>query len=80
MSEISKLYTTKEIKNADVIIVGTGIAASMMAKQLSNYKLDNGKFIPIDFSKADQHNSDNAIKIVMLEAGLEQGLYLNSYI
>ncbi|SIR69692.1 GMC oxidoreductase [Chryseobacterium sp. RU33C] len=62
----------------DVIIVGTGIAGSLIAKLLSDHVFDvtKGKMI----HRADAGKSDNVkeISILMYEAGLEAGIELDS--
>ncbi|MCJ7932283.1 MAG: GMC family oxidoreductase [Chryseobacterium sp.] len=62
----------------DVIIVGTGIAGSLIAKLLTDHVFDitKGKMI----HRADAGKSDNIreISILMYEAGLEAGLELDS--
>ncbi|MEG0925114.1 GMC family oxidoreductase [Chryseobacterium sp.] len=62
----------------DVIIVGTGIAGSLIAKLLSDHVFDTqkGKMI----HRADAQKSDNTreLSILMFEAGLEAGLELDS--
>lgn len=62
----------------DVIIVGTGIAGSLIAKLLTDHVYDTkeGKMI----HRADAKKSDDIreLSILMLEAGLEAGLELDS--
>lgn len=62
----------------DVIIVGTGIAGSLIAKLLTDHVFDTqrGKMI----HRADTQKGDEVreLSILMLEAGLEAGLELDS--
>lgn len=62
----------------DVIIVGTGVAGSLIAKLLTDHVYDTkeGKMI----HRADAKKSDDIreLSILMLEAGLEAGLELDS--
>ena len=66
--------------NKDVYIVGTGIAASLMAKQLVEHVFDNelGQFVNRKSIRSNNKdlNRYREINIVMLEAGLESGLQL----
>lgn len=62
----------------DVIIVGTGIAGSLIAKLLTDHVFDSkqGKMI----HRADAKKSDDTreLSVLMFEAGLEAGLELDS--
>lgn len=62
----------------DVIIVGTGIAGSLIAKLLTDHVFDTRTKKMIH--RADVESSENAceLSILMLEAGLEAGLELDS--
>lgn len=62
----------------DVIIVGTGIAGSLIAKLLTDHVFDTEKKKMIH--RADTKKSDNIreLSILMFEAGLEAGLELDS--
>jgi choline dehydrogenase-like flavoprotein len=66
------------VNTKDVIIVGTGIAGSLIAKLLTDHVFDNtkGKMI----HRADAKKGDNVreLSILMFEAGLEAGLELDS--
>lgn len=62
----------------DVIIVGTGIAGSLIAKLLTDHVFDStkGKMV----HRADAQKSDNIqeLSVLMFEAGLEAGTELDS--
>ncbi|WP_415326939.1 GMC oxidoreductase [Chryseobacterium sp. MMS23-Vi53] len=66
------------VNTKDVIIVGTGIAGSLIAKLLTDHVFDNkkGKMI----HRADTKKGDDVreLSILMFEAGLEAGLELDS--
>jgi choline dehydrogenase-like flavoprotein len=69
---------SKTDNKKDVIIVGTGIAGSLIAKLLTDHVFDveKGKMI----HRADAKKAENVreISILMYEAGLEAGLELDS--
>ena len=62
----------------DVIIVGTGIAGSLIAKLLTDHVFDNKKGKMIHRADAKKGHAIRELSIVMFEAGLEAGLELDS--
>lgn len=66
------------VDHRDVLIVGTGVAASIMAKQLSNYQYNTDKKSFEHIRNINQSNKQNflPIRILLLEAGLEAGTEL----
>lgn len=69
----------KEVTNTkDVIIVGTGIAGSLIAKLLTDHVFDNTKGKMIHRADAKKGDDVRELSILMFEAGLEAGLELDS--
>lgn len=73
----------KSESKKDVIIVGTGIAGSLIAKLLTDHIYDNEKRKMVHRSEimnAENHHSKRyrELSILMYEAGLEAGLKLDS--
>ncbi|AZA76899.1 GMC family oxidoreductase [Chryseobacterium sp. G0186] len=62
----------------DVIIVGTGIAGSLIAKLLSDHVFDTEKGKMIHRADAKKTGKIRELSILMFEAGLEAGLELDS--
>ncbi|KIC64019.1 GMC oxidoreductase [Chryseobacterium taiwanense] len=62
----------------DVIIVGTGIAGSLIAKLLTDHVFDTQKGKMIHRADAQKGNEVRELSILMFEAGLEAGLELDS--
>lgn len=62
----------------DVIIVGTGIAGSLIAKLLSDHVFDTEKGKMIHRADAKKSGNIRELSILMFEAGLEAGLELDS--
>ena len=62
----------------DVVIVGTGIAGSLIAKLLTDHVFDNKKGKMIHRADAKKDHDVRELSIVMFEAGLEAGLELDS--
>jgi choline dehydrogenase-like flavoprotein len=70
--------TDKPQPKKDVIIVGTGIAGSLIAKLLTDHVFDTGKGKMIHRSEMDDSKIYKELSILMYEAGLEAGLELDS--
>lgn len=64
--------------NKDVIIVGTGIAGSLIAKLLTDHVFDTKKGKMIHRADAQKGDEVRELSILMFEAGLEAGLELDS--
>lgn len=62
----------------DVIIVGTGIAGSLIAKLLTDHVFDLKKRKMIHRADAKKGDEIKELSILMYEAGLEAGLELDS--
>jgi choline dehydrogenase-like flavoprotein len=62
----------------DVIIVGTGIAGSLIAKLLTDHVFDTKKGKMVHRMEMDDAKSYKELSILMYEAGLEAGLELDS--
>lgn len=62
----------------DVIIVGTGIAGSLIAKLLTDHVFDPKKGKMIHRADAQKGDDVRELSILMFEAGLEAGLELDS--
>jgi choline dehydrogenase-like flavoprotein len=62
----------------DVIIVGTGIAGSLIAKLLTDHVFDPKKGKMIHRADAQKGDEFRELSILMFEAGLEAGLELDS--
>lgn len=62
----------------DVIIVGTGIAGSLIAKLLTDHVFDTKKGKMVYRAEIDNPENARELSILMLEAGLEAGLELDS--
>lgn len=62
----------------DVIIVGTGIAGSLIAKLLTDHVFDTEKGKMVYRAEIDNPNNARELSILMYEAGLEAGLELDS--
>lgn len=73
---MSKKESKSEKK--DVIIVGTGIAGSLIAKVLSDHVYDTKSKKMVHRAKAKGASGIKDLKILMLEAGLEAGVELDS--
>lgn len=66
------------VNTKDVIIVGTGIAGSLIAKLLTDHVFDNKKGKMIHRADAKKGDDVRELSILMFEAGLEAGLELDS--
>jgi choline dehydrogenase-like flavoprotein len=66
------------VNTKDVIIVGTGIAGSLIAKLLTDHIFDNTKGKMIHRADAKKDDDVRELSILMFEAGLEAGLELDS--
>lgn len=73
MNQKEKLQQKK-----DVIIVGTGIAGSLIAKLLTDHVLDTEKGKMIHRSEMNDSKTYKELSILMYEAGLEAGIELDS--
>lgn len=73
---MSQKDTKQEKKN--VIIVGTGIAGSLVAKTLSDHVYNETKGQMMHRAKVQKEESYKEIEILMLEAGLEAGVELEA--
>jgi len=62
----------------DVIIVGTGIAGSLIAKLLTDHVFDTKKGKMVYRTEVDQPEDARELSVLMFEAGLEAGLELDS--
>lgn len=62
----------------DVVIVGTGIAGSLIAKLLTDHVFDTQKGKMIHRADAKKSDDIRELSVLMLEAGLEAGLELDS--
>lgn len=64
----------------DVVIVGTGIAGSLIAKLLTDHVYDpgTGKMVHRSGVSAEARKNMRELSVLMLEAGLEAGLELDS--
>lgn len=62
----------------DVIIVGTGIAGSLIAKLLTDHVFDTKKGKMVYRTEVDQPEDARELSVLMFEAGLEAGLALDS--
>jgi choline dehydrogenase-like flavoprotein len=70
--------TDKPQPKKDVIIVGTGIAGSLIAKLLTDHVFDTKKGKMVHRMEMDDAKSYKELSILMYEAGLEAGLELDS--
>lgn len=70
--------TEKQQPKKDVIIVGTGIAGSLIAKLLTDHVFDTELRKMIHRSDMDESKTYKELSILMYEAGLEAGLELDS--
>ncbi len=66
------------VNTKDVIIVGTGIAGSLIAKLLTDHVFDTEKGKMIHRADAKKGDAVRELSILMFEAGLEAGLELDS--
>lgn len=73
MNQKEKLQQKK-----DVIIVGTGIAGSLIAKLLTDHVFDTEKGKMIHRSEMNDSKTYKELSILMYEAGLEAGIELDS--
>jgi choline dehydrogenase-like flavoprotein len=62
----------------DVIIVGTGIAGSLIAKLLTDHVFDTKKGKMVYRTEVEQPEDARELSVLMFEAGLEAGLELDS--
>jgi choline dehydrogenase-like flavoprotein len=67
-----------KLDKKDVIIVGTGIAGSLIAKILTDHVFDASKGKIIHRTEIENSSIVRELQIVMFEAGLEAGLELES--
>ncbi|MGH1517569.1 GMC oxidoreductase [Chryseobacterium sp. JK1] len=67
-----------ETNKKDVIIVGTGIAGSLIAKLLSDHVYDTKKKKMVHRADVKKTDSFRELSILMYEAGLEAGIELDS--
>ncbi|MEJ5102745.1 GMC family oxidoreductase [Chryseobacterium sp. MYb328] len=70
--------TEKPQPKKDVIIVGTGIAGSLIAKLLTDHVFDTDAKKMIHRSEMNDSKAYKELSILMYEAGLEAGLELDS--
>ncbi|MCX8534647.1 GMC oxidoreductase [Chryseobacterium luquanense] len=70
--------TVKTQPKKDVIIVGTGIAGSLIAKLLTDHVFDTDTKKMIHRSEMNDSKTYKELSILMYEAGLEAGLELDS--
>ncbi|MGI9652015.1 GMC oxidoreductase [Chryseobacterium sp. RLHN22] len=70
--------TEKSKQKKDVIIVGTGIAGSLIAKILTDHVFDTYAKKMIHRAEMDGSKTYKELSILMYEAGLEAGLELDS--
>ncbi|WP_347220092.1 GMC family oxidoreductase [Chryseobacterium sp.] len=70
--------TEKPQQKKDVIIVGTGIAGSLIAKLLTDHVFDTDTKKMIHRSEMNDSKAYKELSILMYEAGLEAGLELDS--
>lgn len=70
--------TEKPQQKKDVIIVGTGIAGSLIAKLLTDHVFDTDAKKMIHRSETDDSKTYKELSILMYEAGLEAGIELDS--
>jgi choline dehydrogenase-like flavoprotein len=70
--------TEKPQQKKDVIIVGTGIAGSLIAKLLTDHVFDADAKKMIHRSETDDSKTYKELSILMYEAGLEAGIELDS--
>lgn len=68
----------KPQQKKDVIIVGTGIAGSLIAKLLTDHVFDTQKGKMIHRAEIDEAKTYKELSVLMYEAGLEAGLELDS--
>ncbi|KQT35688.1 hypothetical protein ASG22_01320 [Chryseobacterium sp. Leaf405] len=68
----------EKLEKKDVIIVGTGIAGSLIAKILTDHVFDVSKGKIIHRTEIEDSSLVRELQIVMFEAGLEAGLELES--
>jgi len=68
----------EKLEKKDVIIVGTGIAGSLIAKILTDHVFDISKGKIIHRTEIEDSSLVRELQIVMFEAGLEAGLELES--
>lgn len=66
------------MEHKDVIIVGTGVAGSLIAKTLTDHVFDNKSEKFIHRLEVQQDMDISEITILMLEAGLKSGVKLDS--
>lgn len=62
----------------DVIIVGTGIAGSLIAKLLTDHVFDMKKGKMVHRAEKDESDTFRELSVLMFEAGLEAGIELDS--
>lgn len=71
-------HTEKTPQKKDVIIVGTGIAGSLIAKLLTDHVFDTDAKKMVHRTKTDDSKTYKELSILMYEAGLEAGIELDS--
>ncbi len=71
-------HTEKTPQKKDVIIVGTGIAGSLIAKLLTDHVFDTDAKKMVHRTETDDSKTYKELSILMYEAGLEAGTELDS--
>ncbi|WP_312344454.1 GMC family oxidoreductase [Chryseobacterium binzhouense] len=71
-------HTEKTPQKKDVIIVGTGIAGSLIAKLLTDHVFDTDAKKMVHRTETDDSKTYKELSILMYEAGLEAGIELDS--
>lgn len=71
-------HTEKTPQKKDVIIVGTGIAGSLIAKLLTDHVFDIDAKKMVHRTETDDSKTYKELSILMYEAGLEAGIELDS--
>jgi len=69
---------SNSLPKKDVIIVGTGIAGSLIAKLLTDHVFDTKKGKMVYRTDIDRPEDARELSVLVLEAGLEAGLELDS--
>jgi len=71
-------HTEKTPQKKDVIIVGTGVAGSLIAKLLTDHVFDTDAKKMVHRTETDDSQTYKELSILMYEAGLEAGIELDS--
>lgn len=72
------MENNEQKRTQDVVIVGTGISGSIIAKLLSDHVFDTDKGKVVHRQDAGSENNIKELSILMLEAGLDAGVDLDS--